>query len=194
MSPFPISFCALFFATSCMVQAPLQNIVWADENQDVMSFNGIDSGFFIEENPVADMSVFTIELRIRPDADGAYEQRFFHFEDTLSNRGLLELRLHSDSTWSLDTFLYNHATGERLTLLDTSRRHPSEEWTWVALSYDGKTMRHYVNGKEEASGEIFFPLTTVGRTSIGMRQNRVSWYKGQISHIHIHNHLKITSS
>jgi hypothetical protein len=46
-------------------------------------------------------------------------------------------------------------------------------------------MAHYVNGQRELSGEIVFEPFRSGRTSIGVRQNRVSWFKGRIHSIRI---------
>jgi hypothetical protein len=45
---------------------------------------------------------------------------------------------------------------------------------------DGRTMRHFVNGREELSVPIEYQPQTSGRTSIGVRQNKVHWFKGAI--------------
>jgi hypothetical protein len=44
-------------------------------------------------------------------------------------------------------------------------------------------MTHYVDGERELTGEVEFPPMTTGRTSIGVRQNRVSWFKGAIAEV-----------
>jgi hypothetical protein len=96
---------------------------------------------------------------------------------------LLELRLDPDRTWCLDTFLKQGAAG--LTLIDRGRRHPAGSWHTVALSYDGTTMAHYVDGQRELAGTIAFGPMKGGRVSIGVRQNRVSWFRGRIRLVRI---------
>jgi hypothetical protein len=46
-------------------------------------------------------------------------------------------------------------------------------------------MRHFVNGTEEASGELSFAPLGSGRVSLGVRQNQVSWFKGCIRELRI---------
>jgi acetyl esterase/lipase len=85
--------------------------------------------------------------------------------------------------WALDTYLRAGETG--LTLLDRGRTHPAGQWHTAALTYDGRSMTHYVDGARELAGEVAFPPLRDGRTSIGVRQNRVSWFKGRIHTIRI---------
>ena len=85
--------------------------------------------------------------------------------------------------WSLDTYLRHREVG--LTLLDRAKTHEAGQWAVVALTYDGKTMASYVNGERELTGEIAFAPLGAGRTSIGVRLNRVSWFKGRIHSIRI---------
>ena len=142
-------------------------------------FDGIDDGLFVPVVPITGWPAFTIQVRFRPDGSGHEEQRFLHLEDALRRRVLMETRV-KDGQWSLDTFLYQDAA-RKLTLLDRTRLHPADRWYWVALVYDGSKMSHYVDGMLELAGEVEFPPMTTGRTSIGVRQNRVSWFKGAIA-------------
>ena len=142
-------------------------------------FDGKGDGLFVPANPVAGWSAFTIEVRFKPDGSGGEEQRFLHLEDELKHRVLMETRVR-DQQWSLDTFLFQDAE-HRLTLLDRTKLHPTYRWYWVALVYDGAKMSHYVNGELELAGEVAFAPMTTGRSSIGVRQNRVSWFKGAIA-------------
>ena len=50
----------------------------------------------------------------------------------------------------------------------------------AALVVDGNEMRHYANGILELARPIDFRPPGAGRTSIGVRINRVHWYKGAI--------------
>ncbi len=148
-------------------------------------FDGVGDGVFVPANPLAGWPAFTIEVRFKPD--GAIspmqeEQRFLHLEDEQKHRVLLETRVMRDRQWSLDTFLFQDAD-HKLTLLDRARLHPTDRWYWVALVYDGARMSHYVNGALELQGVVTFAPMATGRTSIGVRQNRVSWFKGAISEV-----------
>ena len=151
-------------------------------NDTAIVFDGTGDGVFVPANPLAGWSAFTIEVRFKPDGSGGEEQRFLHLEDSLKHRVLIETRVTPDRQWSLDTFLFQDA-GHKLTLLDRTRLHPTDRWYWVALVYDGAKMSHYVNGQLELEGAVSFAPMAAGRTSIGVRQNRVSWFKGAISEV-----------
>ncbi len=158
-------------------------VVAAEEGKAV-EFNGASDGLFIDANPLEGLQQFTIEVIFEPAPDGPEEQRFLHFEEGGSgNRALIELRRLPDATWTLDTFLRSGAAS--LTLIDRARTHAAGRWHAAALTYDGRTMTHYVDGVAEASGEVAFKPLGAGRTSIGVRQNRVSWFKGRIRTIRI---------
>lgn len=144
-----------------------------------IEFDGIDDGIFIETNPLAGANAFTIEAWFRPDADGPAEQRWLHVEDleNVESRAMLETRVSKD-LWFLDTFL---KSGEnRLPLYAENFKHPTGRWYHVALVYDGAEMRHYVDGKLELSGKIAMKPFGRGRVSIGVRQNKVFWFKGAV--------------
>jgi beta-xylosidase/acetyl esterase/lipase len=149
-----------------------------------IEFNGTTDGLFVDANPLVGLERFTIDVLFEPAADGPEEQRFVHFEEAGSgNRALIELRRLPDATWTLDTFLRHGAAS--LTLIDRARTHPTGRWHTASLTYDGATMTHYVDGVREASGSVAFRPLAAGRTSIGVRQNRVSWFKGRIREIRI---------
>jgi hypothetical protein len=162
--------------------------VSAGGTETALVFDGKGDGVFVPANPLAGWSSFTIEVRFLPDGSGGpagsvkEEQRFLHLEDGLKHRVLMETRVTPDKQWSLDTFLFQDAN-HKLTLLDRTRLHPTDRWYWVALVYDGTRMSHYVNGVLELEGVVAFAPMSAGRTSIGVRQNRVSWFKGAISEV-----------
>lgn len=147
-----------------------------------IEFDGVDDGIFIETNPLAGAKVFTIEAFFRPDADGPAEQRWLHIEDleTVESRAMLETRVRKD-VWFLDTFL--KSGDNRLPLYAENFKHPTGRWYHVALVYDGSEMRHYIDGKLELSGKIAMKPFGRGRASIGVRQNKVYWFKGAVRKI-----------
>lgn len=148
-------------------------------------FNGASDGLLIPVNPLAHHPEFTLEALIRPDADGPAEQRFLHVQDEAGSRALLELRL-TDRGWALDTFLFSSTAQTKLALLDRARLHPAECWTWVAMVYANGHMAHYIDGVKELEGQVDFPPLLSGRTSLGVRQNKVSWFKGGIREVRFH--------
>ena len=155
----------------------------AEDSEKGLVFNGKDTGLEFSSNPIAGLSQFTIEVFIAPDPAGEPEQRFLHIEDEKGGRALMEIRL-KDGSWALDTFLATKMS--RLPLFDGTKAHPAGKWTWVALVYDGKTMRHFINGEKELEGVVDFPPSASGKMSLGVRLNRVYWYKGAISEVRFH--------
>lgn len=152
--------------------------VVSSPNGKAVLFDGVDDGLIVNANPIAGAKVFTVEAVFRPDLDGTTEQRWFHIQDeTSDNRVLLETRLVGDQ-WFLDTFIKSGANSRPL--YAENFKHPVGEWYHVALVYDGTTMRHYVDGMEELSGPLTISPFGKGSTSIGVRMNRVFWFKGAI--------------
>jgi hypothetical protein len=107
-----------------------------------------------------------------------------HFQEAATeNRALFELRLLPGPSWCLDTFL-RHGVGS-LTLIDRARLHPAGRWHAAALTFDGRVMTHYVDGVRELSGDVAFMPLGPGQTSIGVRLNKRSWFKGRIRTIRV---------
>ena len=46
-------------------------------------------------------------------------------------------------------------------------------------------MTHFVNGRQELTGKVTFGPMKAGRVSIGVRQNKVHWFKGQIKTVRV---------
>jgi hypothetical protein len=146
-------------------------------------FDGEDDALIMDANPLKGLSAFTVEVLIRPDAGGAEAQRFFHIGEVDGDRMLLETRVTKDGHWVLDTFLQSGDSS--LVLIDRSKPHPLGQWAHVALVLEHGMMKHYVNGQLEIEGELEFQPINSGRTSIGVRLNKVHWYKGAIGSIRI---------
>jgi hypothetical protein len=145
-------------------------------------FDGIDDGLIVEALPLAEAQQFTLEIIFRPDANGPREQRFLHLQqDDTDYRILIETRLTDDGKWYLDTYVKGKK-GEK-TLYDKLKTHPLDVWYNATLVCDGQEMRHYVNGVMEISKGLEFVPPGKGRTSIGVRMNRVYWFKGAVRKI-----------
>ena len=141
-------------------------------------FDGTDDGLVVNANPIAGARAFTLEAVFRPDANGAREQRWFHIQqDKSENRVLLETRLVGDQ-WFLDTYIRSGESNRAL--FAENFKHPVGVWYHIALVFDGTEMRHYVDGKLEMSGPLSIAPLEQGQTSIGVRLNRVFWFKGAV--------------
>jgi hypothetical protein len=80
--------------------------------------------------------------------------------------------------WYLDTFV--SGPGYKQTLAFPEKRFPVGRWYAVAQSYDGRVYRSYVNGELQGQAAIAFTPQGQGRASVGVRINRVNYFKGAI--------------
>lgn len=148
-------------------------------NGRAIEFDGVDDGIFFDVHPLAGMSAFTVEVIFKPYSEGAAEQRFFHMqEDPSEERVMFETRLVDNDLWFLDTFIYSG--DQKIPLYAIDNKHPVDAWYHTAIVVDGESFKHYVNGELELSEEILFEPQSSGRTSLGVRINKVNWYKGAI--------------
>jgi hypothetical protein len=151
---------------------------------DAIRFDGKNDGWFLPDNPLKDLKEFTVEVLIRPDPDGPEEQRFLHIGEIHGDRVLIETRTTRDGKWYLDTYIQSGESQK--TLIGPELVHPIGPWYHVALTLDIKgQMTNYVNSKIELQGDVDFKPINSGEMSIGVRRNKVSWYKGAIYKIKI---------
>ena len=143
-------------------------------------FNGVDQGLIVPANPIAGWGQFTVAVLFRPEDDAPEAQRFLHIEDPSGRRLTVEDRVVKGQGWYMDTYLLD---GKGKTLIDPAKLHPLGQWAWGELTYDGKTMRSYVDGVPEVSGEVAFAPMAAGRASVGVRLNRVYWFQGEIREV-----------
>jgi len=147
-----------------------------------VEFNGVDDGLQLDVHPLAGAATFTWEAIFRPDGGNA-EQRWFHLEQNpasgsdADNRMLFEIRV-IDGQWCLDAF--NRSGDVQKALLNRRHLHPLGEWYHVAAVYDGHTFRSYIDGVEDGSAEIQLAPQGDGRTSVGVRINRLFYFKGAV--------------
>ncbi|MDB5457630.1 MAG: LamG protein [Caulobacter sp.] len=154
-----------------------------------LAFNGVDDALFIDQHPLAGAATFTFEAFIRPDG-GAFEQRWFHLAQDepapapgaapsppSNTRFLFEIRV-VENAWYLDAYV--RGPGYAHTLVFPDKLYPIGRWHHVAQTYDGKTYRSYVNGALQGEADIAFTPQGPGRASVGVRMNRVNYFKGAI--------------
>jgi hypothetical protein len=73
-----------------------------------------------------------------------------------------------------------HVAGRLKTLIDRQRLHPLGTWYHVAMVYDGREFRHYVNGVLQGAAEVKLLPQGEGHAAAGARVNSVSFFKGAI--------------
>lgn len=156
------------------------------KEENFVEFDGKDDGLLVNNNPIAGMDEFTIEVDFKPYSGYPEnrEQRFLHIQDpdNENRRILIELRLNNQEEWYGDWFI--KAESEDLTLIDSTLTHPVNEWATIKLVYKDGQMRGYINGKQELSGQIdYLPIDDKGKTSIGARMDKRSWFKGAIKEV-----------
>jgi hypothetical protein len=156
----------------------------AGEDAPAVYFNGSSDGLFVPVNPLAGSPAFTIEVLFKPEEGGLEAQRFFHLQDSKTWRVMIETRLNGKGGWWLDTFL--GATGVSQPLIDPTRVHPTGRWYWVALRFDGKRMTSFIDGVQELEREATFGPMVDGQLSLGVRQNKVHWFKGAMREVRWH--------
>lgn len=151
-------------------------------------FDGEDDGLLIDTHPLAGAKAFTIESLFRP-VGGAFEQRWLHLESheqppvppgTGSTRTLFEIRVVEDR-WYLDAF--TAGLGYKQAMMAPERTFPVGRWYKVEQSFDGRTYRSFVDGELQMERPIDFKPQGPGRTALGMRMNRVSFFRGAVRHV-----------
>ena len=150
---------------------------------EAVQFDGKGDGLFLEKNPLVNLRHFTVEVFFRPDPNGQTEQRFLQMGEVNGERMMLETRLTEDNQWYLDAYIKSGDSSKAL--IDKSKLHPAGEWCHIAFVVDDGKMDTYVAGKHELEGKVPFSPFTRGRTSIGVRMNKVYWFKGAIARIRI---------
>jgi len=148
-----------------------------------LEFDGQQDGLLLAINPLAGLEQFTVEVLFCPYPDGHQEQRFLHIGECHDERVLFETRVVDNNYWYLDTYL--SVGGSDKTMMNKGFEHPLGQWYHAALTCDGSQLTNFVDGSPELSCAFEFIPLTGGQTSIGMRQNRISWFKGAISTIRV---------
>ncbi|WP_163323327.1 LamG domain-containing protein [Draconibacterium mangrovi] len=147
-----------------------------------VQFDGKDDAIFIDEMPLKDLTEITIEMIIRFDSGGSHEQRYFHTGSVKKDRLLMEMRSNAD-TWYLDGMFESRK--KWVVLMSPELIHPLDEWYHIAFTVKDGGQATFVNGQKELEGDVDFAPIKKGKTSIGVRQNKISWFKGAIYSIRI---------
>lgn len=154
------------------------------ESELAVEFDGVNDGLIVDElGPLAGLATFRVIARIRPSRTGAFEQRFFHIQaHGCDDRLLMEIRLLPSGEWYADT--YFEYQEERVLLQDPARLHPSDHWATYEVVYDGRTVRHTIDGIEELSAPLEGArLPEHGVISLGVRATMEHPFAGSIGSV-----------
>lgn len=147
-----------------------------------VAFNGVDDGLFLNEMPLKGMKSFTVEMIFKPEEKGVFEQRVLHIGESKADRMLLEIRA-VENNWYFDG--YAASRGIKLALAKENLIHPLGQWYHVAFIVTPNSLTTFVNGKQELQEAYTFNPIEQGQTSIGVRMNKLSWFKGAVYTIKI---------
>lgn len=151
---------------------------------DAIRFDGKKDAIFLDESPLFGLEQFTIEILFRPDKKGNTEQRFFHSGEISGDRLLIETRTTAKD-WYLDCFIKcGEVSG---VLIEPTLLHPLGQWYHIAFVVNKGKLLSYVNGVKELESQIDMTPLGKGQTSIGVRQNELSWFKGAIYNVRINS-------
>jgi Concanavalin A-like lectin/glucanases superfamily len=153
-----------------------------------VQFDGTGDALFIGENPLAGAEAFTFEAIFRPELGGAAEQRWFDISEldpttgadevpNRENRYQFEIRVVLDQ-WCLESLVRTPKGGKQL--IDHQLLHPLNVWYHVAMVYDGKEFRSYINRVLEGKSAAELSPIGPGHTSVGVRINKVYYFKGSV--------------
>lgn len=148
---------------------------------DAYEFNGVDDALFFNENQLKGLEgALTLECTFYVDGTGNFEQRFLHIGEVNEERIMLEIRVNPDKTWYFDAHTATTGNASWLTLIDPEILHPTDCWVNGTLVINNGTLTSYVNGVKECEGQLEYTPIGTGITSVGCRQNKVSWFKGMV--------------
>lgn len=118
---------------------------------EALTFNGSTDGIFLDRMPLSGLEQFTIEVIVRPESGGNFEQRFFHCGEIRGSRVLLETR-STKTNWYFDAFI--KSGNQQKTLIDSTLIHPLDRWYHLVFVVDRGKLTTYVNGKKELENQI----------------------------------------
>ncbi|HTH53100.1 MAG TPA: LamG-like jellyroll fold domain-containing protein [Edaphobacter sp.] len=150
--------------------------------------NPTGDALFLNAAPLSGDATYTFGVIFRPSSKGAPAQRFFHMQDKNSqSRRMFEIRIVHNQ-WCLDTVgidVHGGTEQHGVTLVcDAAHLHPLDRWYAVTATYDGKTLRGYVDG--QLQGEIGVTLAPLppGTTSVGTRIDKRDFFTGDVYSAH----------
>jgi hypothetical protein len=152
------------------------------------SGNPTGDALYLNAAPLSGDATYTFEVIFRPSSKGAPAQRFFHMQDNNSqSRRMFEIRILNNQ-WCLDTVgidVHHGVEQHGVTLVcDATHLHPLDRWYVVTATYDGKTLRGYVDGKLQGEIDVALAPLPPGTTSVGTRIDKRDFFTGDVYSAH----------
>ncbi|MBI4230673.1 MAG: LamG domain-containing protein [Planctomycetes bacterium] len=164
---------------------PLQNMLgteWtAGKFGNGLSFDGTNDHLQISDDAVLDPASFTIEAWVKFDTVGSGSVQGIAGKRSGSDDGF-ELTLESSRKFQ---FRVDTGAGNGSTALG-STQVSAGTWTHVAATYDGTTMRLYVNGTQEASAARMGDWTNGESLTLGSLQG-AAYLDGMLDDVRFSN-------
>lgn len=156
-----------------------------DGTGPAVCFSGDEDGIAIPINPLDQQVGFTIQVLFKALPGGSPKQQFLHLQDADGSKVLLEIELGADATFRLHSFV--GVLEAKQDLENAAIRHATGEWHWAQLTYNGETVRLYLDGKEEAAGPLTLEPMKSGETALGFRLSEENWFKGCVRELRFAN-------
>jgi len=160
-----------------------------------LCFDGTEDGLLFGTNPIEGMQQFTIQILVYPEftATSEPQSRLVHIGDPNSpnRRMTIQMRLEASGNWhAVVGFAWDTNSAN---IDDTGYSHPSGQWYWLAVTYDGQTARVYVNGVLENSADTSYGPLGAGAISLATRQNSQNFFPGCIRDVEFFNSALVPS-
>jgi hypothetical protein len=152
-----------------------------------LCFDGTSDGLLFATNPIQGMQQFTIETLVYPEIAGAAQPRILHLGGPGANDARLVIQMRPDGATSWHLLVGFFWGTLSTTIEDTTAIHPSNQWYWLAVTYDGQTARLYVNGVLEKSTALTFGPMAAGSMSLAARQTAANFFPGCIRDVEFFN-------
>lgn len=150
-------------------------------------FDGTTDGLLFATNPIQGMQQFTIQTLVYPEIAGTPQPRILHLGGPGANDARLVIQMRPDGATSWHLLVGFFWGTVSTTIEDTASIHPSNQWYWLAVTYDGQTARVYVNGVLEDSMALTFGPMAAGSMSLAARQTAANFFPGCMRDVEFFN-------
>src|SRR6478736_4753959 len=155
-----------------------------------LSFNGTSSWMTVPDSPALDLTkAFTLEAWVKPAVDMGTNWETIVFKESLLGP-VYALYANSDSG---DPAGVAGTIDGRFDVRGPTAL-PAGVWAHVASTWDGSTMRFYLNGTQVATRNVGGTLpASIGVLHMGGNSQAGEWFKGQIDEVRIYNQAQALS-
>ena len=141
-------------------------------------FDGTKDGLLLGTNPLQGLQKFTVQALVYPEFTGTDDPRLIHLGDSVGTTPRLVIQMRANASGSWHAYVSFYRNNLPTNLEATTNNHASNQWYWLAVTYDGQTASVYVNGVLEISDTLTFGPMVAGSTSLGTRQNGQYYFPG----------------